>query len=469
MKHKIFPVLAMLCLHFSNSNAQTNPVGWENYKNWKDVLKEARVNNRPIFLDLYTTWCGPCKWMDKEVYLNDSVGEFFNREFLRVKVQMDSLEWDDPKIKQWYSSIPEIRNSYNVQAYPTLLFLSPNGDVYKKIEGVRDAPSLIAEARDALDPANQYSTKMKAYEAGKREPYFVRNLTRQTEFGGDKVKARKMAKEFIASLSQKEMLTKENIWFIYDFTKRSTDPGFAFMRDQGAKIEQVEEKMATKYTDSKVKMIIRFEAIEPYRKDNNGKANWTLINQSLKSYGKAGQMALDWLKPDIFFNDEFRDFLDKRPDWETIKAEVLKYKFDRNQTLRLYENIVYHYNGLYHGKKLSDNKVYIAATKFYFSQPDAYLDGGLDNLANSLAWAAFGLSKDEDVLNAALEWAERAMRDRPDTGGPIDTYANLLYKLGRKDEALVWQKKAVDKDPGDEEIKNNYEKMKRGEKTWNDK
>lgn len=459
----------VLILHLIKLDAQSNGINWEKYTSWKEVLKVSRENKRPIFLDVYATWCGPCKWMDQEVYINDSVGEFFNREFINIKVQMDSLEWDAPEIKAWYSSIPEIKNAYPVTAFPTLLFLSYNGEVYKKIEGVRDAPSLINEAKDALDPKKQYSTKMKAYQEGYRDPFFVRDLTRLTEWGGEKVKARKMAQEYIASLSQKEMLTKDNIWFIYDFTKRSTDPGFAFLRDQGKNIEQVEEKMATKYTDSKVKMIIRYEAIEPYRKDNNGRANWALINQSLKPYGKAGQITLEWLMPDIKFNDEFREFLDTKPDWETIKKEVAKYKFNRTGTLRMYEMIAWYYNGLYHSKKLADNKTFITAVTFYFDQPDAYLDGGLDNLANEFSWAAFGLSKDKDVLTAALKWSQRAMRDRPNEAGPIDTYANLLYKLERKDEALEWEKKAIEKNAFDEDIKANYEKMKRGEKTWDDK
>jgi hypothetical protein len=48
----------------------------------------------------------------------------------------------------------------------------------------------------------------------------------------------------------------------------------------------------------------------------------------------------------------------------------------------------------------------------------------------------------------------------------MDTYANILYKLGRINEALIWEKKAVNGNPYDDQIKNNYQKMQNGERTW---
>lgn len=60
----------------------------------------------------------------------------------------------------------------------------------------------------------------------------------------------------------------------------------------------------------------------------------------------------------------------------------------------------------------------------------------------------------------------RAKQVKPET---TDTYANLLYKLGRNENALEWQEKVVTSSGGDLEIKRNYEKMKNGLKTWSEK
>ena len=34
---------------------------------WAEILAKAKKENKYVFLDAFTTWCGPCKWMDKEV------------------------------------------------------------------------------------------------------------------------------------------------------------------------------------------------------------------------------------------------------------------------------------------------------------------------------------------------------------------------------------------------------------------
>jgi hypothetical protein len=54
----------------------------------------------------------------------------------------------------------------------------------------------------------------------------------------------------------------------------------------------------------------------------------------------------------------------------------------------------------------------------------------------------------------------------------MDTYANLLYKLGRKDEAIRFQEKAVEtaienkEDMALASLKDNLAKMKKGQPTW---
>jgi len=70
-------------------------------------------------------------------------------------------------------------------------------------------------------------------------------------------------------------------------------------------------------------------------------------------------------------------------------------------------------------------------------------------------------------VQEALEWSKRSFKDKENPMF-IDTYANLLYKMGRKEEAIQWQEKAIAL--VSEAEKKDYEatrdKMKRGEKTW---
>ena len=44
---------------------------------WEQIKQKAKQENKYIFIDAYTTWCGPCKMMDEYVYANDSESNFF--------------------------------------------------------------------------------------------------------------------------------------------------------------------------------------------------------------------------------------------------------------------------------------------------------------------------------------------------------------------------------------------------------
>jgi hypothetical protein len=70
-------------------------------------------------------------------------------------------------------------------------------------------------------------------------------------------------------------------------------------------------------------------------------------------------------------------------------------------------------------------------------------------------------------ISAALDWSKESFKDNRDPNF-LDTYANLLYKLGKKDDAIAWEQQAADLVPTGE--KKSYldtiDKMKSGQKTW---
>src|SRR5437016_7533889 len=76
----------------SQVNDDSKGVQFEKNLNWQQVLAKAKAENKYIFLDCFATWCGPCKLMDKNVYPNDTVGNYFNQNFISVKVQMDETK-----------------------------------------------------------------------------------------------------------------------------------------------------------------------------------------------------------------------------------------------------------------------------------------------------------------------------------------------------------------------------------------
>ena len=56
----------------------------------EEALVKAKKENKIIFMDCYTTWCGPCKYLAKNVFTQKEVGYFFNKNFVNVKMDMES-------------------------------------------------------------------------------------------------------------------------------------------------------------------------------------------------------------------------------------------------------------------------------------------------------------------------------------------------------------------------------------------
>ena len=61
----------------SPGTAQNREIKFEQ-GNWAGILEKAKKENKIIYLDCYTTWCGPCKWMAKNVFTNDTAADFYN-------------------------------------------------------------------------------------------------------------------------------------------------------------------------------------------------------------------------------------------------------------------------------------------------------------------------------------------------------------------------------------------------------
>jgi thioredoxin-related protein len=100
--------------------------------NWNQVLQKAKAENKIIFMDAYTSWCGPCKSMQARVFPDKKVGDFFNENFINVKVDMEQGEG------------PSIALKYPVRGYPTLFFIDPkSGKIVNQALGYKSTEQLI--------------------------------------------------------------------------------------------------------------------------------------------------------------------------------------------------------------------------------------------------------------------------------------------------------------------------------------
>ena len=84
---RIFIVL-IWCFWFVGVDAQNRSIVFRE-GNWEKILKQAKKEKNLIFVDCYTSWCGPCKMLAKNVFTQDKVADFYNTEFVCVKMDME--------------------------------------------------------------------------------------------------------------------------------------------------------------------------------------------------------------------------------------------------------------------------------------------------------------------------------------------------------------------------------------------
>lgn len=129
----------------------------------EEALKQAKAENKLVFLDCYTSWCGPCRMMASKVFTQKAVGDLFNERFVNLKMDMEKGAGVD------------VAKRYNVSAYPTMLLLDGDGQVVYKIIGARRAADLMREVRAHGDPSKGYEVSRRRFEAGDRSPQAVCN------------------------------------------------------------------------------------------------------------------------------------------------------------------------------------------------------------------------------------------------------------------------------------------------------
>jgi thiol:disulfide interchange protein len=112
-------------------------------QDWNKALAEAKSTNKLVFIDVYATWCGPCKQLKQKTFTDKKVAEFFNQNFINVSIDAEK------------GVGVELSNKYAVSAYPTLIFTNAEGAPVLYTVGYMSASELISFAKAALKKANK--------------------------------------------------------------------------------------------------------------------------------------------------------------------------------------------------------------------------------------------------------------------------------------------------------------------------
>jgi len=197
MKKFMKVILFVLTIQVSTQmQAQINFAPVNSEEEWSEMLLIAKEANKPIFVDIYTDWCGYCKKMDKDVFSQNDVAELMNTNFVNVKVDGES------------GFGKAFANIHQVEGFPTYAFVDYQDDALAYLEGYNRKPEFV-EASNGVA-----ATHVKIREFDKR--YLKENL-----------KSKELIEYYSISVNQNR---KEELFNrIFDTVDRDEDPSEDFV------------------------------------------------------------------------------------------------------------------------------------------------------------------------------------------------------------------------------------------------
>jgi tetratricopeptide (TPR) repeat protein len=376
--------------------------------------------------------------MEQDVFSDKVVADYFNSNFISISVQTDQTVKDDEDIRSWYSKAKELSLEYQVQVLPTFLFFDPKGNLVYRASGYQDVSSFLDIGKIASDPASNFSVRRDRFLSNKMEAIEMRSFSLDALTFNDRKLADSAAliyyKSFLSNASDSVIQKVSNVRFIQSFYKfiDSRDmPFWLFFNSSELMDSLIGVKGAS---NTIVKNVIIREEVNPI----------------------------------IYLGKVPREI---EPDWLTLEHNISK-KYSNKLAAEIISLIQFRWYTAKENWQL--------AIKFGFR----YLEtNGIDTSAqfgsgtiNDFVWTkVVRYGTQEEDFRRAVNLMENVLRSKPNVAEYIDTYANLLYKMGSVNDAILQEEKAIDltirlnystKDMRLKEFNETLRKMKANEPTW---
>lgn len=392
MKAKI--LLLLTCVIITISKAQETGIKFFE-GSWEEALYKANAYNKYIFVDAYASWCGPCKKMQSEIFPMDDVGDFYNKNFINIKLDVE---------KGWGIDFG-VNNG--VKFYPSYLFFDASGKLIHRSGSYKPASEFIEDGKNSLNPDLQYYSMIKKYDTGEKGTDFLYNYAKASLMAGGNYL--EIANEYWKTQQDTALINEKNWNFIAMFTTDINSREYKYLLNNT-------DKFSEKYSKDKVAEKLTTVAVRNIRKAGIEK----------------NKIQFDLIKEIISKNDS--------PD---KKDERL-----------LFADMTYYFN-------VEDwqnyGKVAVSYIEKYASN-NAYM-------LNTVSWNFYENIDDKKLIEKAVTWAKKSV-ELEKSYANTDTYAAILFKSGKKEEAMQAVNEALNlaKDEGinaseTEELKKKIEQL----------
>ena len=147
---KLFKILFVTIFISTTALSQVDQIDWVSVDTLDNVLKDSANNNKHIFIDVYTDWCGWCKRMDATTFSDPEVAKLMNKYFIPVKFDAEQKETIKLGSNE-YKFVDNGKRGYNELAaalmqnkmsYPTIVLLNEKVQMIQPVPGYRSAKDI---------------------------------------------------------------------------------------------------------------------------------------------------------------------------------------------------------------------------------------------------------------------------------------------------------------------------------------
>ncbi len=200
MKKVLFIGVILFISFFLSAQNPEKGVRFIDNEPWENVLQKTKEQNRWVFVDCYTSWCGPCKWLAKDILTREKIGAFVNEHFVSVKYDVEKGAGLD--FARRYGQY--------IKGYPTMLAIKADGNVVQRIIGALPEEEIIQALQAGLQGTTWQGLETE-YRAGNRECDFLIDYLNLLATSGEKEKAQAVADDFFNHVPLDSLLNPK-VW-----------------------------------------------------------------------------------------------------------------------------------------------------------------------------------------------------------------------------------------------------------------
>jgi thiol:disulfide interchange protein len=100
------------------------------------ALAEAKRTQKLVMIDFFTTWCGPCKMLDRVTWKDPQVVEWIGSSCVALKVDAEREVG--------------LATRYRVTGYPTILYVDSSGTEIGRLVGYLDGAGFLGQSRTLI-------------------------------------------------------------------------------------------------------------------------------------------------------------------------------------------------------------------------------------------------------------------------------------------------------------------------------